>query len=312
AGTGAPPRPPQRAPSLPQDYELAGKNKVVAVDGVKVKLQVSLGAGELFVAKLPKSQPPPRGAGGRPGRPGASHHRPPGAVSRQIWDTAGQERFRSVTHAYYRDAQGGSAAGGTRWSVSPCRSGRGNSHYLSPLPALLLLYDITSKISFDNIRVSTRRSPGAQRGPGARFCPGIRGVCSPRSFLGRSGCFYACFAHTHQPPLPDPASPELVPGAAGRVPTAARVLLRDVVNGWRGKTQFRMSLNYLDCDSATASVQRCPFPGAGGVRKAGRGGTAGCRSPRRSPASPGRPGSRRSTSTPRRTWSSCCWAIRPT
>lgn len=28
------------------------------------------------------------------------------AVSRQIWDTAGQERFRSVTHAYYRDAQG--------------------------------------------------------------------------------------------------------------------------------------------------------------------------------------------------------------
>ncbi|XP_052543699.1 ras-related protein Rab-37 isoform X1 [Tympanuchus pallidicinctus] len=55
-------------------------NKVVAVDGVKVKLQ-------------------------------------------QIWDTAGQERFRSVTHAYYRDAQ-----------------------------ALLLLYDITSKMSFDNIR----------------------------------------------------------------------------------------------------------------------------------------------------------------
>lgn len=30
----------------------------------------------------------------------------------QIWDTAGQERFRSVTHAYYRDAQGGSGAGG--------------------------------------------------------------------------------------------------------------------------------------------------------------------------------------------------------
>uniref|UniRef100_A0A8C7ATZ0 small monomeric GTPase n=1 Tax=Neovison vison TaxID=452646 RepID=A0A8C7ATZ0_NEOVI len=42
---------------------------------------------------------------------------------RQIWDTAGQERFRSVTHAYYRDAQ-----------------------------ALLLLYDITNKSSFDNIR----------------------------------------------------------------------------------------------------------------------------------------------------------------
>ncbi|XP_052426223.1 ras-related protein Rab-37-like isoform X2 [Carassius gibelio] len=40
-----------------------------------------------------------------------------------IWDTAGQERFRSVTHAYYRDAQ-----------------------------ALLLLYDITSRSSFDNTR----------------------------------------------------------------------------------------------------------------------------------------------------------------
>ncbi|XP_054112432.2 ras-related protein Rab-37 isoform X5 [Callithrix jacchus] len=44
-------------------------------------------------------------------------------VKLQIWDTAGQERFRSVTHAYYRDAQ-----------------------------ALLLLYDITNKASFDNIR----------------------------------------------------------------------------------------------------------------------------------------------------------------
>ncbi|KAM6899066.1 ras-related protein Rab-37-like [Lycodopsis pacificus] len=44
-------------------------------------------------------------------------------VRLQIWDTAGQERFRSVTHAYYRDAH-----------------------------ALLLLYDITSRTSFDNIR----------------------------------------------------------------------------------------------------------------------------------------------------------------
>ncbi|XP_014305050.1 ras-related protein Rab-37 [Myotis lucifugus] len=47
----------------------------------------------------------------------------PPAASRAIWDTAGQERFRSVTHAYYRDAQ-----------------------------ALLLLYDITNKSSFENIR----------------------------------------------------------------------------------------------------------------------------------------------------------------
>ncbi|XP_046680102.1 ras-related protein Rab-37 isoform X2 [Homalodisca vitripennis] len=44
-------------------------------------------------------------------------------VKLQIWDTAGQERFRSVTHAYYRDAH-----------------------------ALLLLYDVTNKTSFDNIR----------------------------------------------------------------------------------------------------------------------------------------------------------------
>ncbi|KAK0079614.1 hypothetical protein PV325_001011 [Microctonus aethiopoides] len=27
-------------------------------------------------------------------------------IKLQIWDTAGQERFRSVTHAYYRDAHG--------------------------------------------------------------------------------------------------------------------------------------------------------------------------------------------------------------
>ncbi|XP_071671106.1 ras-related protein Rab-26 isoform X2 [Patagioenas fasciata] len=60
-------------------YDLAFKNKVLTVDGVKVKLQ--------------------------------------------IWDTAGQERFRSVTHAYYRDAH-----------------------------ALLLLYDVTNKASFDNIQ----------------------------------------------------------------------------------------------------------------------------------------------------------------
>uniref|UniRef100_A0A1A9V3Q7 Ras-related protein Rab-37 n=1 Tax=Glossina austeni TaxID=7395 RepID=A0A1A9V3Q7_GLOAU len=44
-------------------------------------------------------------------------------VKLQIWDTAGQERFRSVTHAYYRDAH-----------------------------ALLLLYDVTNKITYDNIR----------------------------------------------------------------------------------------------------------------------------------------------------------------
>uniref|UniRef100_A0A8P0PHT4 RAB26, member RAS onco family n=1 Tax=Canis lupus familiaris TaxID=9615 RepID=A0A8P0PHT4_CANLF len=55
-------------------------------------------------------------------------------VKLQIWDTAGQERFRSVTHAYYRDAH-----------------------------ALLLLYDVTNKASFDNIQVSGFLPGGGQR-----------------------------------------------------------------------------------------------------------------------------------------------------
>ncbi|CAN0210053.1 unnamed protein product [Lampetra fluviatilis] len=44
-------------------------------------------------------------------------------VKLQIWDTAGQERFRSVTHAYYRDAD-----------------------------ALLLCYDVSNRASFENVR----------------------------------------------------------------------------------------------------------------------------------------------------------------
>ena len=43
-------------------------------------------------------------------------------VKAQIWDTAGQERYRSITKAYYRGAKGA-----------------------------LLVYDITRKITFDNI-----------------------------------------------------------------------------------------------------------------------------------------------------------------
>ncbi|XP_026848154.1 ras-related protein Rab-26 isoform X4 [Drosophila persimilis] len=66
-------------PDEDEDFDIMGKNKVVVVDGTRVKLQ--------------------------------------------IWDTAGQERFRSVTHAYYRDAH-----------------------------ALLLLYDVTNKTTYDNIR----------------------------------------------------------------------------------------------------------------------------------------------------------------
>lgn len=35
----------------------------------------------------------------------------------QIWDTAGQERFRSITHAYYRDAHGTTPLSGTHLHI---------------------------------------------------------------------------------------------------------------------------------------------------------------------------------------------------
>uniref|UniRef100_A0A915LS98 Uncharacterized protein n=1 Tax=Meloidogyne javanica TaxID=6303 RepID=A0A915LS98_MELJA len=44
-------------------------------------------------------------------------------VKLQVWDTAGQERFRSLTASYYRDAD-----------------------------ALLLIYDVTNRASFEHIR----------------------------------------------------------------------------------------------------------------------------------------------------------------
>ncbi|NXJ04739.1 RAB26 protein, partial [Odontophorus gujanensis] len=67
-----------------------------------------------------------------------------------IWDTAGQERFRSVTHAYYRDAHGEHVPSRAR--------GLGEHSMVLALTgttlstALLLLYDVTNKASFDNIQ----------------------------------------------------------------------------------------------------------------------------------------------------------------
>ncbi|XP_063168267.1 ras-related protein Rab-39B-like [Candoia aspera] len=45
-------------------------------------------------------------------------------VKLQFWDTAGQERYRSVTRSYYRNAAGG-----------------------------VLMFDLTNRASFDNIRI---------------------------------------------------------------------------------------------------------------------------------------------------------------
>ncbi|XP_060219994.1 ras-related protein Rab-26 isoform X5 [Meriones unguiculatus] len=68
-------------------------------------------------------------------------------VKLQIWDTAGQERFRSVTHAYYRDAH-----------------------------ALLLLYDITNKDSFDNIQVDSTQERAVKREDGEKLAKLFAGV----------------------------------------------------------------------------------------------------------------------------------------
>ncbi|KAM7371171.1 hypothetical protein PAMP_010662 [Pampus punctatissimus] len=95
-------------------------------------------------------------------------------VKLQIWDTAGQERFRSVTHAYYRDAHGndrpkkqaaGEPSGIVRvsehqplGSLIKKRSALGQAAFPQRLMysalSLLLLYDVTNKTSFDNIRHS--------------------------------------------------------------------------------------------------------------------------------------------------------------
>ena len=72
----------------------------------------------------PRRSTPPTPATPPIGRDDDARH-PPAALLRpllwfQIWDTAGQERFRSVTHAYYRDAHGNSPAHNP--PLPPCRT----------------------------------------------------------------------------------------------------------------------------------------------------------------------------------------------
>lgn len=110
------------------------------MDGVKVKLQVRVGFLVFLGGAIPGPAAArnglgtvvPQGCRGVPSWRGA-------ACSHwddfwQIWDTAGQERFRSVTHAYYRDAQGGSGARGV--GEPPGTSPR-STNALSPFPSSL-------------------------------------------------------------------------------------------------------------------------------------------------------------------------------
>jgi small GTP-binding protein len=75
-------------------------------------------------------QPRTQGSTYAPGAAGGCHHRFHQAhvhflfdiLQLQLWDTAGQERFRSLTHSYYNNAH-----------------------------AVVIVYDITNKRSFENL-----------------------------------------------------------------------------------------------------------------------------------------------------------------
>ncbi|KAK9892873.1 hypothetical protein WA026_022553 [Henosepilachna vigintioctopunctata] len=77
-------------------------------------------------------------------------------IKLQIWDTAGQERFRSITHAYYRDAH-----------------------------ALLLLYDVTNKTSFDNIRAWLGEIREYAQGDVVIMLLGNKADCGPQRAIRR-------------------------------------------------------------------------------------------------------------------------------
>ena len=68
-------------------------------------------------------------------------------VKLQIWDTAGQERFRSVTHAYYRDAHG--KWHGDDWvqGSAPCWFVESPTHTSTAMPAnkdvIQVFWDVT-------------------------------------------------------------------------------------------------------------------------------------------------------------------------
>lgn len=146
-----------------------------------------------------------------PGRDWAALTTRPGLLL-QIWDTAGQERFRSVTHAYYRDAHGelglaklprfllgGRCPGCEEQQCGGCsaRGGwqgatRGSAAVLTgPLPpALLLLYDVTNKASFDSIQVSGFHPSGEDRLPSPQPPSGTEGIRVLRTLTVGRGSSY--------------------------------------------------------------------------------------------------------------------------
>lgn len=116
----------------------------------------------------------------------------------QIWDTAGQERFRSVTHAYYRDAQGGSGARGV--GEPPGTSPR-STNTLGPFPSSLA--PALRHHQQDVLRQHPRECPRPA------FVPRDRGHLW--FFLGWGVGILSLFCNKHRLFWADPGSSELIP-----------------------------------------------------------------------------------------------------